>query len=243
MLIIISYNIGGITTCGIQALLRSWLKETPHDVILLQELHMTKIKHLDIFRNAFPDYNITCSLGTWTAGGTLVMIKKKYDVIDASTDPDGRTAFIKIIYEKILIITISAYAPAQITERFRATNPTENNMIQLDIIRKDIHRILEEKISNNILGQQEQDAKSLSIFARARIAHTKSNQSRITFLEHPLKGRVESSIDMIETATNFYEELYDIKTIDRTCWNELFADIPPLIKHDSDNLERDIILR
>ncbi|CAF2715373.1 unnamed protein product [Rotaria sp. Silwood2] len=117
MLIIISYNIGGITTCGIQALLRSWLKETPHDVILLQELHMTKIKHLDIFRNAFPDYNITCSLGTWTAGGTLVMIKKKYDVIDASTDPDGRTAFIKIIYEKILIITISAYAPAQITER------------------------------------------------------------------------------------------------------------------------------
>ncbi|CAF5151365.1 unnamed protein product, partial [Rotaria magnacalcarata] len=38
--------------------------------------------------------------------------------------------------------------------RFRATNPTENDMIQLDIIRKEIYGILEKKISNNVLGQQ-----------------------------------------------------------------------------------------
>ncbi|CAF3489106.1 unnamed protein product [Rotaria socialis] len=126
--------------------------------------------------------------------------------------------------------------------RFRATNPTENDMIQLDIIRKEIYKILEEKISNNVLDQQEQDVTSLSILAKARIAHAKSNKSRIIFLDHPVKGRVDSNIDMIETATNFYEQLYDTKPIDRSCWNELFDDIPSLNKIDSDKLECDITL-
>ncbi|CAF3957632.1 unnamed protein product, partial [Rotaria magnacalcarata] len=126
--------------------------------------------------------------------------------------------------------------------RFRATNPTENDMIQLDIIRKEIYGILEKKISNNVLGQQEQDVTSLSILAKARIAHAKSNKSRIIFLDHPVKGRVDSNIDMIETATNFYEQLYDTKPIDISCWNELFDDIPSLNKIDSDKLECDITL-
>ncbi|CAF3298203.1 unnamed protein product [Rotaria socialis] len=427
MLVIISYNIRGLTSSNKHKLLRIWLNETQHDVILLQELHMTKLKHLEIFRKAFSEYHITCSLGTWAAGGTLVMIKKKYNVIDTGTDSDGRIAYIKIIYEKIPIVIVSVFAPAQLSERcsffkdirfyipstkwlivdgdfncvpdniqdrlqhgiltdnqsyplllqnminpllldeifrskhpleliyfsdlklskkntteiyylpvglsdhdsivlklnipsnndkefhrwicnsmmitrntfteqfqliwnvflktadfdstewwndfktslifllqeeeryyndecryelrqlqceyrFRATNPTENDMIQLDIIRKEIYKILEEKISNNVLDQQEQDVTSLSILAKARIAHAKSNKSRIIFLDHPVKGRVDSNIDMIETATNFYEQLYDTKPIDRSCWNELFDDIPSLNKIDSDKLECDITL-
>ncbi|CAF4568417.1 unnamed protein product, partial [Rotaria magnacalcarata] len=45
---------------------------------------------------------------------------------------------------------------------------------------------------------------------------------------------------MIEAATNFYEQLYDTKPIDISCWNELFDDIPSLNKNDSDKLECDI---
>ncbi|CAF4943234.1 unnamed protein product, partial [Rotaria sp. Silwood2] len=33
-----------------------------------------------------------CSLGTWLAGGTLIMIKKKYEIIDSGVDPEDRIA-------------------------------------------------------------------------------------------------------------------------------------------------------
>ncbi|CAF4565571.1 unnamed protein product [Rotaria sp. Silwood2] len=45
---------------------------------------------------------------------------------------------------------------------------------------------------------------------------------------------------MINTATKFYEELYDIKIIDTTHWNELFKDIATLNDHDREALDRDI---
>ncbi|CAM4851685.1 unnamed protein product, partial [Rotaria magnacalcarata] len=61
----------GLTSSNKHKLFRIWLNETQHDVLLLQELQMTKLKHLEIFINAFSDYHITCSLGTWSAGGSI----------------------------------------------------------------------------------------------------------------------------------------------------------------------------
>ncbi|CAF1431963.1 unnamed protein product, partial [Rotaria sordida] len=63
--------------------------------------------------NALPKYHTTCSLGTWVADDTLVMIKKKYEIIDVSTDSVGRITCLKILYNNISIITISVYASAQ----------------------------------------------------------------------------------------------------------------------------------
>jgi len=113
--------------------------------------------------------------------------------------------------------------------RILAIDPTDEDLIQMDIIRKDIRILLEEKINNVLPGAQEQNVKQLSNLAKARIAHSKANQSKIYFLGDPVKGRVKTNADMINTAMEFYQELYEIKTIDITCWDELFTDIPSVI--------------
>ncbi|CAF3328262.1 unnamed protein product [Rotaria socialis] len=66
--------------------------------------------------------------------------------------------------------------------------------------------------------------------------------SELPFLIIPVKGGVDSNIDTIEAATNFYEQLYDIKPIERSCWDKLFDDISSINKVDSDKLECDIAL-
>jgi len=440
MLIIISYNIRGITTGVKQGLLRSWLNTTPHDIVLLQELHFTKIKHLDGFKSSFFDYNIVCSMGTWSAGGTLIMLKKKYHIIDSGIDADGRIASIKILHNQIPIVIVSIYAPAQITERCavfadlhlyipsaewiliggdfncspnnhndrnqhgiqcdmrsypillkeminplclgelfrvkhprmvtysyhdtsrnyhsridlyfgsriiqkntkeiyyapvglsdhdclviklniptsneevfrrwisnpkvikrksfqekfqsmwnvflqldnfnsthwwkdfktsltfllqeeekqinhemryqlsqlqaeyrsRANDPTDDDLLQMDIIRKDIRMLLEEKINNVLPNAQEQNIKQLSYLAKSRFVHSKANQSKINFLDDPTKGQVNTNSDMINTATRFYQELYSSKPIDVMCWNEIFNDIPTLTNTDREALDRDV---
>ena len=118
MLTIISYNNRGITTYSKQVSFRNWLNESSHDVVLLQELHMTQIKHLEVFKKSFPEYNVICSLDTWLAGGTLIMIRKKYEIIDSGSDSENRIASIKIIYKGTPVAIFSVYAPAQATERY-----------------------------------------------------------------------------------------------------------------------------
>ena len=440
MLAIISYNIRGITTYSKQASFRNWLNESSHDVVLLQELHMTQMKHLEVFKKSFPEYNVICSLGTWLAGGTLIMIKRRYEIIDSGTDSEGRIASVKIIYNGTPVAIVSVYAPAQATERcsfftqlrlyipsaewtliggdfncvpnkqhdrkqlglhndnqsylallqqlvhplllteifrfkhprrtvysfhsestdthsridlffgsqmvrentqkifyspvgisdhdcltiqlkipvskgkehrrwicnarviqrstlmekfskmwniflksadfnttiwwsdfkasltillpeeekqlrneirrelrelqleyrLRMENPTDDNLIRMDIIRKDIGRLLEEKAKNNLPERQELSIKGLSNLAKSHITYSKTNQSKISFLQHPFKGLVDTSSDMVAAASLFYKELYDIKPIDTSCWDELFTDIPSLNKNDRDALSRDI---
>ena len=105
---------------------------------------------------------------------------------------------------------------------------------------KKIHDRLAERLVNVIPGPDEHDLKSLSNLAKARVAHDKANQSRINFLIHLSKGRVETENEMIDVATNFYQELYDVKPIDTSYWKDLFADITTLNQNDIDLLDRDI---
>ncbi|CAF4777222.1 unnamed protein product, partial [Rotaria socialis] len=82
--------------------------------------------------------------------------------------------------------------------RFRATNPSNDDLAQLEIIRKKIHDALTEKFINSIPSQDDRDFKCLSNLAKARFAHGKANQSRIAYLIHPSKGRVETDNEMME---------------------------------------------
>ncbi|CAF2661976.1 unnamed protein product [Rotaria sp. Silwood2] len=140
-------------------------------------------------------YKITCSLGTWAVGGTLIMIKTKHEVLHVGTDPINRFAFIKTTYNNIpiVIVIVNVYAPAQITER-----------------------------------------------SKAHFTYYKFNQNRIQFLDHPTKGRVKTDLEMLELATDFYKDLYDVKTVDTTIWNELFTGLPTLNPIDMICLEHDI---
>ncbi|CAF3766522.1 unnamed protein product [Rotaria sp. Silwood1] len=441
MLRIISYNIRGITTCKKQQLLKIWLNQNPHDIVMLQETHMTKFFHLENFKNSFLDYNIRGALGTWVAGGVLIMIKKKYNMVDYGSDTNGRIVYIKIECNHVPIVLVNVYAPAQITERcsffkelflyipstkwiiiggdfnctpnnhqdrnklaaqtdnlsyrillkevinplllteifrrkqprkiiysyhasagnyhsridlvfgsdiiyknthdigyvpvgisdhdalvlsikippstdknmhrrwicnpnvikrksflekfhrvwniiintadlnttewwndfktslimiiqqeekelnretrreldelskeyrFRATNPSNDDLAQLEIIRQKLHDALTEKFVNSIPRQDDRDFKCLSNLAKARLAHAKANQSRIYYLTHPSKGRVETDDGMMEICCNFYQDLYNVKPIDTFYWSELFGDIATLSQNDIDLLDRDI---
>ncbi|CAF4179305.1 unnamed protein product [Rotaria sp. Silwood2] len=163
-------------------------------------------------------YKITCCLDTWAVGGTLIMFKREHEVVHAGTDSTSRFAFIKTTYSnnRIVIVIVNVYAPAQITERSRATNPNTDYLIQLEIIRKDIRSLLEEKININLPCHQEHNIQSLGILAKAHFTYSKCNQNRIQFLERPTKGRVETDLEILEIATDFCNDLYDVKTADTT---------------------------
>ncbi|CAF4232324.1 unnamed protein product, partial [Rotaria sp. Silwood2] len=441
MLRIISYNVRGITTCKKQQLLKIWLNQNPHDIVMLQETHMTKFSHLENFKNSFIDYNIRAALGTWAAGGVLIMIKKKFNMIDYGSDTDGRIVYIKIECNHVPIVLVNVYAPAQITERcsffkelllyipstkwiiiggdfnctpnnqqdrkklgaqtdnlsyrillkevinplllteifrrkhprkivysyhasagnfhsridlvfgsdiiyknthdigyvpvglsdhdalilsikipsftdknmhrrwicnpnvikrksflekfyrvwniiintadlnttewwndfktslimkiqqeekelnretrreldglskeyrFRAINPSDDDLVQLEIIKQKLHDALTEKFVNSIPSQDDRDVKCLSNLAKVRLAHGKANQSRIAYLIYPSNGRVETDNEMMEICCNFYQDLYNVKPIDTSYWSELFRDITTLDQNDIDLLDRDI---
>lgn len=116
-LTVITCNIRGITSQRKQLLLRKWLENYPHDALLLQELHMTTQEQLLIFQRNFQEYQVICSLGTWSSGGAMVMIKNRITVVDVGTDQDGRVAFGKISINGCPMAIVSVYAPAQIRER------------------------------------------------------------------------------------------------------------------------------
>ena len=78
---------------------------------------MTTQEHLDLFKKNFQDYQIICSLGTWTAGGSMVMVKNRVSLVDAGTDHAGRIAVAKISLNQCPIAIVSVYAPAQARER------------------------------------------------------------------------------------------------------------------------------
>lgn len=77
--------------------------------------------------------------------------------------------------------------------RILANDPVDIHLIQIDII------------SNVLPGAQEQNVKQVSNLAKARVAHSKANQSKIDFLDDPVKGRVKTNTDMINTAMNYLQ--------------------------------------
>ena len=117
MITILSYNVRGISSRAKQILLLKWIENNPHDIILLQELHMTTQSQLDSFKHQFPEYNIICSLGTWAAGGVIIMIKHKLCVVDSGADHCGRIAFVKIIVNNCPITVANVYAPTKPNDR------------------------------------------------------------------------------------------------------------------------------
>lgn len=117
MLSILTYNVRGITSVHKQSLLREWLKVNPHDIVLLQELHIVSKQQLEVFKHSFTDYAIFCSLGTWSAGGVVVMIKHNFSIVDSGVDHCGRIAYAKIIINNCPITLASVYAPTQVNER------------------------------------------------------------------------------------------------------------------------------
>lgn len=74
ILVIISHNIRGISLREKQVPLKLWLNETQYVVILIQELHMTKSKHLKAFQHVYLEYHVTCSLCTCSIGSALIII-------------------------------------------------------------------------------------------------------------------------------------------------------------------------
>jgi exonuclease III len=116
-LTVISCNIRGITTEKKQMMFREWLEYNPHDVVLLQELHMTSTEHLHAFKRRFQDYQIICSIGTWASGGVMMLIRNKLTVVDSATDHAGRIASAKISINSCVLAIVCIYAPAQVTER------------------------------------------------------------------------------------------------------------------------------
>jgi hypothetical protein len=124
--------------------------------------------------------------------------------------------------------------------RFRATNQSNDDFAQLEIIRKKLHDALTKKFINAIPSQDDRDTKCLSNLAKARFAHEKANQSRIAYLTHPTKGRVETDTEMMEVCSSFYQDLYNVKPIDTSYWSEIFVNITTLNQNDTDLLDRDI---
>jgi hypothetical protein len=57
---------------------------------------MTTQEQLDLFKKAFQEYQIICSLGTWSAGGSMIMIKNRIPLVDSGTDHTSRIAIAKI---------------------------------------------------------------------------------------------------------------------------------------------------
>ncbi|CAF3364144.1 unnamed protein product [Rotaria socialis] len=443
MLKVISYNVRGITTVMKQLLLRKWLETNPNDVLLLQELHMTTQLQLESFKRSFPDYSIICSLGTWSAGGVMIMIKIKLLIVDAGTDHCGRVAFVKVVVNNCPIIIANIYAPTQANERcvffenlhlyipsshwilvggdfncvpepakdrlqqgarvdrrsysflnshvlqplslvelFRskyphsvvysfhndvnnihsridfflgtnlvrrnrqhiayipiglsdhdgvsitlclppstiskfhrwicntevikkpsflsrfqkiwdillqssdfngldwwsdlktsltlllqdeqkqmvvearrkmkelqehyrtvATNPSNDDLIEMATIRNNIHHLLIEKAAANIHGYRERNAQTLGEIAKSRLSSTRSNQSLIHFLNHPSKGRVDTIDEMLDVATNYYEDLYREKPIDVSLWSSLFDGLPKLGVQDRALLDCEITVK
>lgn len=116
-LTVISCNIRGITTEKKQMMFQKWLENNPHDVVLVQELHMTTPEQLHSFNRKFQEYQIICSIGTWSSGGVMLLVKNKLAVVDSGTDHAGRIALAKISISKCLVAIMCIYAPAQFTER------------------------------------------------------------------------------------------------------------------------------
>lgn len=440
MISALSYNVRGITTSRKQLLLREWIEANPHDAVLLQELHMTKKEQLESFKKIFPGYNITCSLGTWAAGGTMIMTKHRLRVVDSGTDDCGRVAFVKVLTNSGAVVIASVYAPAQpqerceffehlhlqvpsaqwtliggdfncspdhvkdrseqksrperrsyaaldrhflqplsLTELFRskhprsaaysyhsdtrsthcridffvgtelvrrsvqrivylpiglsdhdglsvtlsfpttattvdyrrwicntevlkrpsflkrfqriwdilclssnfdgidwwtdlktsltlllqdeqkqmtrearrdikdlqsqyralAENPSADNLTNMTQVRGAIQQLLEARAATRTHGHCGSD-QTLGEIAQTRVASTRTNQSWVHFLNHPIHGRVQTKEAMVEVATDFYRELYREKPIDKATWPVLFDGVPKLNGHERECLEREI---
>lgn len=445
MLSILSLNVQGISTTRKQQLLNKWLEENPHDIVLLQEMHIMRDEQMKDFRKSFPNYNIISSLGLWIAGGVVVMVKHNLEIVDSGCDHEGRIAYAKVSINNTILNVASIYAPAKMTERkkffeelylfiptsnltvvggdvncvpnpkldrnhisnqtdqrsyqifhrsflmplhltelfrykhpkkiiyshhtahnnnhsridlffgtdsikrsvkmidytpigisdhdglsmrleipsppatamtpknyqrwicnpavvkresfmprFRkiwdvispsidfnsfdgwmdfksslilllqdeqkqlvketrkdlrelqqqyrklATNPSPDNLKEMEDVRARMKKILEEKLDANTHVAGERDLKSLGSLAKSSLANAQANRSKIKFLDHPTKGRVEAVEDLIEVATDFYQNLYKKQVVDRNQWDTLFQGLPQLNEQDREKLNDDL---
>ncbi|CAF4595396.1 unnamed protein product, partial [Didymodactylos carnosus] len=92
----------------------------------------------------------------------------------------------------------------------------------------------------NLSGMYEKAADVLSTAAKMKLSNSQSNQSLISFLLHPTKGRVSAIPDMLDVATQFYKDLYSPKSIDTSRWDELFEGLPKLSDNNRDIMEGEI---
>ncbi|CAF1158654.1 unnamed protein product [Didymodactylos carnosus] len=438
MISIVSYNIRGIVRVSKQAQFRVWVDNNRPEIILLQELHMTKIEQLETFKISFTDYSVVCSLGNWSHGGVLIMFKKHFRLIDSSTDLIGRIVCAKLNVNNISLNVVNVYAPSDLDERksfflqlrsfipsgrwtlvggdfncvsdsvrdrhnagtytdnksfpillhevitplqlyelycskhprttvysfhalkndfhsridmffgtksirnitenisyepiglsdhdsvkiilnisspapygrwicnvnvlskqtfmdrfheiwkvflstadfnstdwwfdfkisltlllqdeakelFRETrlevkllqkqyrllaeNPSPGDFIEMDGIHTNIRQHLEKKTEVSLSGMYEKADDVLSTAAKMKLSNSQSNQSLISFLLHPTKGRVSAIPDMLDVATQFYKDLYSPKSIDTSRWDELFEGLPKLSDNNRDIMEGEI---
>ena len=63
-------------------------------------------------------------------------------------------------------------------------------------------------------GYRERSAQPLGELAEARLSSPGPNQSVIQFLNHPLKDRVDRIDEILDTVSNFYQELYQEESVD-----------------------------
>ncbi|CAF1314540.1 unnamed protein product [Didymodactylos carnosus] len=72
------------------------------------------------------------------------------------------------------------------------------------------------------------------------MASLKASQTRIPFLLHPTKGKIESTDEILTVATEFYTDLYSEKPVDCKVWSEFLTGLATLSHQNADNLEREI---
>ncbi|CAF1244666.1 unnamed protein product [Didymodactylos carnosus] len=127
-------------------------------------------------------------------------------------------------------------------KRYRrlAINPSPDDFVVMANIQNQIREMLLQKALAKTPGKHEKNVKDLSLIAKTTMASTKASQTRIPFLLHPTKGKVESTDEILTVATDFYTDLYSEKPVDCKVWDGFLAGLPTLNPQNIDKLEREI---
>lgn len=124
--------------------------------------------------------------------------------------------------------------------RLCASDPSPNDFGVMDEIRARIKHLLEARLETKI--HWERDVKTIGTSARSELASAQTNKSMIKFLDHPTKGRVDTTDGMMEIASEFYKNLYDHQNVDNNLWQTLFEGLPKLNIQNREKLEADLTL-
>ena len=130
---------------------------------------------------------------------------------------DLKTSIILLLQnEQKQMVEKSRQKTKNLQDRYRtlAMNPSSVDLIEMYGIRGSIRQLLVEKATANRHGYHERNVQTLGEIAQARLSSTRSNQSVIQFLNHPVKGRVDQIEDMLDVTSTFYDELYPEKPIE-----------------------------
>jgi len=180
----------------------------------------------------------------------LTPFQKIWDVISYSADFDSLHWWLDLKSSIILLlqdeqkemIRENRQEMRNLQQRYRyfSRNPNQDDMVQMEMIRSEMKKLLEKRIAANTHGLYERDIQSLGTLAKSGIAIEQRNKSNVKFLIHPTKGKVDSIDDMIEIASDFYKNLYKKQQIDTNLWSTLFDGIPMLNDQDKDKLDADL---